>query len=178
MTSLSVNIAFASAKWKKAFPGQKIKIETAALTAFLMAKKPAAFRRRDFEVNVALSTDAAMKKLNHDFRGMNKPTNVLSFPQFPFAPGPKETATSLGDVILAFETIRRECREQGKTLENHTLHLVVHGILHLLGYDHIRLKDAKSMEKLECDILQSLGYPDPYAIIVERGTNSPHGRRA
>jgi len=64
--------------------------------------------------------------------------------------------------VLASQTIRRECVEQDKTLENHVIHLIVHGTLHLLGYDHMRASDAKAMEKLECDILAVLGYADPY----------------
>jgi probable rRNA maturation factor len=95
---------------------------------------------------------------------------VLSFPQFDLRKLPKgafdghptPNPIPLGDVVLAWQTLARECKEQKKTLENHAVHLVVHGTLHLLGYDHIKAKDAKAMEKLECDILESLGYPDPY----------------
>jgi len=176
MINLTVNLDTASVKWKKAFPKMKPKIEQAAAVAFLSAKKPASFKGKAFDVNILLTTNAAIRRLNHDFRGMDKPTNVLSFPQIDirFAKGKKassaiETVLPLGDVVLAFETIKRECKEQEKTLENHTIHLVVHGVLHLLGYDHMKAKDAKAMEKLECDILDSLGYPDPYheTIVIE-----------
>jgi probable rRNA maturation factor len=170
MTGLTVNIDVASAKWKNAFPRLKPKIEKAAAAAL----KGAGLKKGKYEINLLLATDARIKTLNRDWRGMDKPTNVLSFPQFALLPprsprsGRERIGTrgrgsvALGDVILAIETIKRECRLERKALENHTIHLVVHGVLHLLGYDHMHEKDAKSMEKLECDILGSLGYPDPY----------------
>lgn len=168
MKKLSVNIDAASVKWAKAFPRMSAKIEKAATRAFLDAKKPATFQGRIFEINIVLTTDLPIKKLNKIWRGKDKATNVLSFPQLDLkAPLPrgakiKLISLSLGDVVLAFETIKRESVFQKKTLEQHTLHLVVHGILHLLGYDHMSTKDATAMEKLECDILHALGYPDPY----------------
>ena len=169
MIKLSV-YTLPTAKWERAFPKMKEKIEQAAALAFLNAKKPAAFRRRSFEITVALENDAVVKSLNRSWRGKNKPTNVLSFPQIDLvkfktsalSAFPVKEPVPLGDVVLAFETVRRECREQEKSMENHVIHLVVHGVLHLLGYDHMRVKDAKIMEKLECDILNSLGYPPPY----------------
>jgi len=125
---------------------------------------------RCLEVSVILTDDREVRTLNRDFRGIDRPTNVLSFPQInletfkksSFDAFPKNVHIPLGDIVLGFQTILRETQEQKKTIENHTVHLVIHGVLHLLGYDHMRLKDAKVMEKLECDILQSLGYPDPY----------------
>ncbi len=157
MITLSINIDVAAAGWKKAFPKMREKIEQAAAVAVMRAKKPKSFDKKTFEVNVLLTTDSTIKKLNHDYLGKNKATNVLSFPQ------ENQIDTGmLGDIALAFQTLKRECREQKKTLENHCIHLVVHGVLHLFGYDHMKMKDAKSMEKLECDILASMGYPDPY----------------
>jgi len=170
MSKVSIHLDTASAKWKRAFYGMNIRIQKAAEAAFLNAKKPSAFARRKFEIAIILTDDATVKSLNNDYRGINKPTNVLSFPQINME-NFKKTALDifpasmpvpLGDVVLGFQTIQRETREQKKTLENHTVHLIVHGVLHLLGYDHMRLKDAKIMEKLECDILKALGYPDPY----------------
>ena len=165
MIRLAINIDIASGKWKNAFPHLRTKMEQAAACAFINAKKPASFKKHDFEINILLASDSAVKKLNKNWRGTNKPTNVLSFPQLS-SPRTlariKEKKIALGDIALSYETIRRECREQKKTLENHAIHLVVHGTLHLLGYDHMRRKDAENMEKLECDILDSLGYPDPY----------------
>ncbi len=171
MMSLTIHLDVAFAKWKRAFTKMEEKIERAAAAAFVDAKKPASFASRNFEMSIVLADDKSVKALNRDYRGMDKPTNVLSFPQFdmrkldknafaqhPASPGP----IPLGDVVLAWQTLGRECKEQGKSLENHTVHLIVHGTLHLLGYDHMTAKEAKAMEKLECDILGSMGYPDPY----------------
>jgi len=170
MIRLSIHLDIASSKWKNAFPRMKGKIEQAAAHAFLSAKKPPAFKNRAFEISILLTDDRNVKILNKNYRGRNKPTNVLSFPQINLQnfPGgaldifPLRANIPLGDIALAFQTIHGESRKQGKSLESHVIHLVVHGALHLLGYDHDTLKDAKSMEKIECDILKSLGYPDPY----------------
>ena len=170
MMTLSIQLVKASTKWQAAFPSMKKKIEQAAAAAFLNGKKPAAFDKRAFEITVVLADDKMIKNLNHDFRGKNMPTNVLSFPQFNMAKFrktilddfSKKEEIPLGDVVLAFETIKRESRLEKKKLESHVLHLVIHGVLHLLGYDHMNDKDAKKMEKMECDILETLGYPDPY----------------
>jgi probable rRNA maturation factor len=170
MTKLSITLDKASGKWNRAFPLMQSKIEQATACAFMQAKKPAAFKRRAFDINIILTEDANVKTLNRDYRGKNKPTNVLSFPQINlqkfrrteldmFPPG---NVIPLGDIVLAFQTIRAECLAQDKSMENHVIHLIVHGTLHLLGYDHMRAGEAKTMEKLECDILSVLGYPDPY----------------
>ena len=170
MIKLDVNLDRASDKWKRAFPLMQGKIEQAAAYAFMQAKKPAAFKRRTFEINIILTDDSNVKTLNKNYRGKNKPTNVLSFPQINLQNFrrteldmfPLKNAIPLGDIVLAFQTIRGESIKQDKSLENHVIHLIVHGTLHLLGYDHMRELDAKTMEKLECDILATLGYPDPY----------------
>jgi probable rRNA maturation factor len=111
------------------------------------------------ELSIVLTDDAEQRTLNRDWRGIDKPTNVLSFPQIePFAP----VAGILGDVILARETLEREAAEMGVSFEDHFTHLVVHGFLHILGYDHIDDAEALVMEGLETQILASLGVADPY----------------
>lgn len=105
------------------------------------------------EVTIVLATDAFVRKLNRDFRGKDKPTNVLSFPG---------VGDYLGDIILARQTIEREAKTQGKTPRDHTIHLIIHGLLHLLGYDHERPKQAQNMEALEIKILKKLGINNPY----------------
>src|SRR5689334_5550018 len=112
------------------------------------------------EVSIVLADDAEQRVLNRDWRGIDKSTNVLSFPQIePFGP----VSGLLGDIILARETVEREAAEQGVSLEDHFTHLVVHGFLHLLGYDHMDDDEALAMEGLETQILASLGVADPYA---------------
>ena len=109
---------------------------------------------------MVLTDDAEQQVLNRDWRGIDKPTNVLSFPQIePFAP----VSGILGDIILARETLEREAQEMGVSLEHHFTHLMVHGFLHLLGYDHMDDDEALAMEGLETQILASLGVADPYA---------------
>jgi len=112
------------------------------------------------EVSVVLTDDAEQRELNRQWRGFDKSTNVLSFPQIePFAP----VSGLLGDITLARETVAKEAEEMGISFEAHFTHLVVHGFLHLLGYDHIEEADAEEMEGLETEILASLGIADPYA---------------
>lgn len=103
--------------------------------------------------------DAEQQVLNREWRNMDKPTNVLSFPQIePFGP----VLGILGDITLARETLEREAAEQGVSFTDHFTHLVVHGFLHILGYDHIEEQDALVMEGLETQILATLGIADPY----------------
>lgn len=118
--------------------------------------------------------DARIAVLNADFRGKPQPTNVLSWPSQERAaeiageaPDPPEAGDSdepceLGDIAIAWETCLREAEEQGKPMQDHVTHLVVHGLLHCLGYDHVEDADASLMEGLEVEILASLGLPDPY----------------
>lgn len=112
------------------------------------------------ELSIVLTDDAEQQLLNKEWRQIDKPTNVLSFPQIePFGP----VRGILGDIVLARETIVREAAELEKPFEQHFAHLVVHGFLHILGYDHIEEADALEMEALETRVLAALGIPDPYA---------------
>lgn len=164
------------------------------------------------EMSVILADDDTVQELNKNYRGKDKPTNVLSFALYadggdeegedegfegeeqdedepddepdgedveflsPEAPVP----VILGDVILAFETVEREAREQRKAFADHLAHLVTHGVLHLLGYDHIEDSEAEQMERLETQILSGLGIADPYAGLPEghRAPDDPGGSAA
>jgi probable rRNA maturation factor len=120
----------------------------------------AALATPDGEVSIVLTDDASIQKLNRDWRGIDQPTNVLSFPAAKTAAqGPSPL---LGDVIVAYETIKREAAEEAKPFQHHLAHIVVHGYLHLLGYDHQIDSEAGAMEKLERDILSRLRIADPY----------------
>lgn len=122
--------------------------------------------RGSCELAVVLADDATVKTLNAQYRGKDAPTNVLSFPAVPGpagADGDTAVPVLLGDVVLAFETVRAEAEREGKPFAHHLGHLVVHGVLHLLGYDHETEPDAEAMEARERDVLASLAIPDPYA---------------
>jgi probable rRNA maturation factor len=117
-------------------------------------------------VSVVLADDVFVQALNKQYRGQDKPTNVLSFQQETDGDDPTAMleAMSYGDIILAFETVEKEASEQKKLFENHFLHLVLHGFLHLLGHDHEDEAMAKKMEDIEITILNDFGIKNPYQI--------------
>jgi probable rRNA maturation factor len=121
----------------------------------------AAWRRptEDAEVVVRVTDEAESRRLNHDYRGKDRPTNVLSFP---FEPLPGVDLGHLGDLVICAPVVVREADEQGKPVEAHWAHMVVHGMLHLQGFDHETDTEAGEMEALETEILTGLGYPAPY----------------
>lgn len=114
------------------------------------------------EVSLLFADDASVRRLNRDWRGKDTPTNVLSF-EADEEEGPATGPRLLGDIVLAFETVMREAREQHKRPEDHTRHLLAHGFLHLLGYDHQDAAEAERMEAHESAALARLGVADPYA---------------
>lgn len=114
------------------------------------------------EVSTVFTNDAQVHALNKQWRGIDKPTNVLSFAANDGVP-PDQWSPLLGDIVLARETLEREAGEQGKSFNAHLLHLIIHGFLHLLGYDHETDGEAEEMEDLERKILAQLDVADPYA---------------
>jgi probable rRNA maturation factor len=124
------------------------------------AALPVAARKKN--VTILFADDATLKTLNRNWRGKNKPTNVLSFPAAQDLKLPRGEIRPLGDIALAYETVMRETLVSGKSLKAHTTHLIVHGVLHLLGYDHTNDADAAKMEAKEIRILKKLGIADPY----------------
>lgn len=139
------------------------------LLTFAMADTPAAINDVDVEFSVVLADDETVQALNRDYRGKDAPTNVLSFAaldaaeQENFIPPAAGESWPVGDVILSYETIERESIEQEKNLRAHFAHLVVHGTLHLLGYDHEDSHEADIMESLEIRILKKYGLENPYS---------------
>jgi probable rRNA maturation factor len=116
------------------------------------------------EVAVVLTDDAAIREINKQWRNQDKPTNVLSFPAAPAAArGAAADPIALGDIIIAYETLMREATHEEKAFSHHLSHLVVHGFLHLVGFDHENEAEAVVMEQREREILAELGVPDPYA---------------
>lgn len=115
------------------------------------------------EVSLVLGDDALLQRLNHEYRGVDAPTNVLSFPGESAPPPDDGRPRVLGDVIVAYQTARAEAAAAGRPLGDHLRHLMVHGMLHLLGHDHQSDAEAEAMERLEVRVLAGLGVADPYA---------------
>jgi probable rRNA maturation factor len=128
------------------------------------------------ELAVMLTDDAGIRTLNANWRGIDKPTNVLSFPALQPTPtsGERDAPRMLGDIAIAYETVRHEADAEQKQFDHHLSHLAVHGFLHLIGYDHEKDGDAEAMEALEQEILAQLGIPNPY---VDREGDSAEGER-
>jgi len=155
---LTIPLEIAVIRNDEAWPeGLEALAERAVLTALRMS---GAVVKGAAELSLVLTDDEEQHELNREWRGKDSSTNVLSFPQIePFAP----VFGILGDITLARETVEREARDLGKSLDHHFTHLVVHGFLHILGYDHIEDDEALQMERLETQILAELGIEDPYA---------------
>jgi probable rRNA maturation factor len=154
---VEIDIAEPCAAWRQRLPAVDdlcISAARAALGTGLLASETA-------ELSIVLADDPFSHDLNRRWRGQDKPTNVLAFPASN-GPGAGVQAQLLGDVVIAYETVAAEAQAQEKPLADHLRHLIVHGVLHLLGYDHLADSDAACMEALEIRILAELGVPDPY----------------
>lgn len=181
--SIRIAVSAESAGWTRSLPdAAKLGRQAArrALKAGLASGEPrpaSLAGRKALHLSLVLGDDATLRILNRDYRGKDRPTNVLSFAALDGLPldskhlahhFPAEAPIHLGDVILALGTLKREAREQRKSLKQHYVHLVVHGVLHLLGFDHMRGREARRMEALEREVLAGLGWPDPYVVQLER----------
>ena len=158
---IDIDLAVPCASWRRALPAVAALARAAASAALEQSGK--GWVRKPIsraELSLVLADDATVRELNARWRGKDAPTNVLAFASDE-APQPGRRVL-LGDVVLAFETVAAEAKAQGKSLADHLRHLVIHGVLHLLGYDHIEAAPAKRMEALETRILASLGVADPY----------------
>jgi probable rRNA maturation factor len=154
--SIQIAVRAETPRWRRAVPGAVRLAERAARAAVAGAAPKSAG-----EIGVLLADDATVRRLNRVYRGKDKPTNVLSFP-LAGGPMPAGGGAPLGDVVLALETVLAEAKAQGKRASDHLSHLVVHGVLHLLGHDHEQQAPARRMEALETRILAGIGIADPY----------------
>jgi probable rRNA maturation factor len=148
----AIELVVEAPEWRKGMTGLLPQLRRAARLAWSHRSEKDSDRCR---FTILLANDAKLKSLNLEFRGKDKPTNVLSFPAEGRGP-------YLGDIAVAFGVTSREAQEAGKPFAAHAMHLVVHGVLHLLGYDHERASEARIMEPLEIAILAQLGIADPY----------------
>ena len=160
-----IDVSVPSGLWEEALPDAPALSRNAALAVLLTLKADLSH----VEAGIVLADDAFVGGLNRDYRDQDGPTNVLSFPAQETGQGPLShndrldgAPVMLGDVVVAHETVAAEAAEEGKTLGDHLCHLVVHGMLHLLGHDHQTPAAAKAMEKLEIDVLAGLDIANPY----------------
>lgn len=158
---LHTDILISHSDWLSAICDVESVCQRAALAAFQACGK---LGLSQFEISIMLSDDKNLRVLNKKYRGINKPTNVLSFANLDWKKESKSVATPqlLGDIVIAYETTLSEAEQEGKKLEDHLSHLVIHGVMHLCGYDHEHHAEAEIMEALETTTLAGLGIPDPY----------------
>lgn len=142
---------------------EQLDLQALSTRLFLMVTKP---YKSIFEISIVFTTNDEIQKLNAKYRGKDKPTNVLSFPSGLYHPDKQQQipVIPLGDVILGYETIKQEAAEQGIPFLDHLTHLLLHGFLHLLGYDHELDDEAEVMEALEIQHLKALGINNPYLV--------------
>lgn len=166
MSEIEIDLAVPCEQWVAALPEVEELCRRVVLAALSGAGEMLSHGAGEHvEVSLVLADDGMVRELNRQYRGQDKPTNVLSFASLDAEDdvAVPDGPLMLGDVVLAFETTRREAAAEGKTLADHLAHLVVHGILHLLGYDHLEEDEALEMEGRERSILADLGIADPYA---------------
>jgi probable rRNA maturation factor len=154
---MTVSIAADDSGWDAIPDLRKLARRAAAATLAAAYSGP-----RPAKLAILFTGDAAVAEMNRHWRGKASPTNVLSFPAPSSLPVPAGEPVPLGDIVLGFGTVAREAAEQGKPLPHHATHLIVHGVLHLLGQDHQTEAEAENMERLERVILTKLGIADPY----------------
>jgi probable rRNA maturation factor len=165
VAGLKIDVLVDSENWKNAAAAK-------GLVRRALRQAATALSTRTAELAIVLTDDAAMRALNRNWRGVDAPTNVLSFAtKTPPEKLDEQPGRHLGDIVLAYETIRREAHGERKPFDHHLAHLVVHGFLHLLGYDHGSDAQARRMETIERAILRDLAVPDPY-----RGTDTTSRR--
>ena len=148
---VKIDVMVESDLWK-----EKADVKSAARRA--IAEAAAMLSTAGAELAIVLTDDSTIRSLNRTWRGIDAATNVLSFPTIRAGGEP----SLIGDIVLAYETVAAEARAERKPFAHHVAHLAVHGFLHLLGYDHVRKKDAETMERIERAILARLAIPDPY----------------
>ena len=171
----TIDVASSCIGWIRVCPDAERLARAAAQIALIDGFAAMGFASPErIELGITLTDDTDQSHLNRRYRGQDRSTNVLAFPAWePRTPAPADAPLLLGDIVLAFETVAREAVQQSKPFGDHFRHLIVHGVLHLLGYDHQREADATKMERLETSILAKLGVSDPYRDIQLSNESEP-----
>ena len=162
MQKLDIQIAVEAEGWPEEADLEALSAKILDHAADFLEAQGQPFAPMPSEVSLVFTDDAEIQAINSEWRAKDKPTNVLSFPAYPLKPGHKP-GPMLGDIVIARETVEREADELEKSFSDHLTHLMVHGFLHLFGYDHMTEEEAEEMEGLETRILAGLGLSDPYA---------------
>lgn len=169
MPNIVVSLSIEDENWRKAPLEMQLEdfIEAHIKTAIYTVEIPVLEQAELIDVSIVLLNDDMIQTINAEYRGYDKPTNVLSFPQLSVEDLKSSSLQvndflPLGDILISYEAIVREAQEQNKDFDAHLAHMLIHGALHLLGYDHINDDDANEMEHLETHIMTGLGYPEPY----------------
>lgn len=161
--SPEIDVTISEPEWNNSFLDVEKLARTAVQNTLKVARLPKEVQGRSIEASIVLANDDLIQILNREYRDMDKPTNVLTFASIDSdAPVPMDGPYALGDVILSYQTIAREAKEQGKFFKDHYIHMIVHGTLHLLGYDHEDDDEATIMETLEIRILERMNIQNPY----------------
>lgn len=169
MINTELNISINETLWENALPDYQDVSSHVVSSAinFINKHEPLDFfaPEKTLSFNLCLSNDSEVQALNKEFRGLDKPTNILSFANIDDTQFEQQLSSNkieMGDMIIALETLKREAEEKKISLHNHFCHLLTHGVLHLLGYDHIEDDEAEHMESFEVKILDLLNIPNPY----------------
>ena len=158
----NIDLCINDSIWNKELKSLENKIPI--IVDHIMNKLDLTIQNSNIELSINLTNDDEIQKLNLKYLNKNKPTNVLSFPAQNFDINNISHIFSLGDIVISYETLEKECIEQKVSFHNHFVHLLTHGFLHLLGFDHINDEEAEQMENLEIAILAQLGIQSPYEI--------------
>ncbi len=169
LSNVAVSLSIEDPVWRDAdleIPLEDF-IEAHVRTVLYTIEIPVLEKAEMVDVSVVLMNDAMIQSINHEYRGKNKPTNVLSFPQLTVEEIKSRDLNineflPLGDILISYETIVQEAKEQEKDFDAHFAHMIIHGMLHLLGYDHLEDDEAEEMEHVETLIMTGLGYKAPY----------------
>lgn len=161
-----IDVSILGRRWQIEWPGAPAVARLVARLALATARV-----QTPAEISIVLASNHRIRRLNAKHRGVDRPTNVLAFPLCRRRPGAQPTIGGagidhLGDVVIAYETVVREAARQGKSRRDHFSHLVAHGVLHLLGYDHTAERSAKTMERLEVKLLKKLRIKNPYRPVL------------
>lgn len=162
INNIAIDISVQYLEWSLKFPDIEAEIKKLIHKSLQYVILPRALLDKSIELSVILANDDVVHVLNREYRGKDKPTNVLSFATLDSEEPDNIPTIHIGDIMLAYETINQEALEQQKTHIDHVRHLIVHGFLHLLGYDHENDEDANDMETMEIKILEAFGIQSPY----------------